>query len=256
MPHKSIRMTLGRSPPDLWRDFWDPDKYNLERERCKVTLTEQRLLICESREDHYRLTRPSVTSTRRFSSSTLSSLFSRQHSDLSNNEASLTNNEPKQVEVSFKVIGKMPLEDQDKRAFDFPEGLVLLESPCAHQTHPEVMHAVHDYLQQKPKRKTWNVVGVLPRTGNDVQPNTDQEPKKLENDRCSKHQWMDESPPSLHFVLIERKYRCDCEKSYHPRHKLKIRYKPGYTPPSPEERKRLYRKWKQQAAGGSSGRRY
>jgi hypothetical protein len=249
-------MSLGRAPPDLWRDIWDPDKYNLERERCKATLTEQRLLICESREDHSKLTRPSTIPTRRFSSSTLSSLFNRQQTDLSNSEASSAHNGPKKVEVSFKVIGTMPLEHKDKRAFDFPEGLLLLKSTCVHQTHPEVMRAVHDYLRRKPKRKNWKAIGVLPSARSDMQACTDQDSKRSENVSCSKHQWLDESPPSLHFVLIERKYRCNCEKSYHPRHKLKLRYKPGYTPPSPEERKRLYQKWRKQTASGSGGRRY
>ncbi|OCT54643.1 hypothetical protein CLCR_03102 [Cladophialophora carrionii] len=250
-------MSLGRSPPDLWRDVWDPDKCNLQRERCKVTLTEQRLLICVSREDQSKPTRSSTAPTRRFPSLTLSSFFRQQHSDLSSNPSSPAGNESQRFGMSYKVIGKMPLEGKDKMPFDFSEGLLLPKSPRSHQIHLEVLRAVHDYLQQKPKRRNWKVMGVLPSAGGrSVHASADQAAKMSEDVSCSKHQWLDESPPPLHFVLIKRKYRCNCEESYHPRHKLRIRYRPGYTPPSPEERKRLYHKWRRLTASGNGGRRY
>ncbi|KAJ9612595.1 hypothetical protein H2200_004192 [Cladophialophora chaetospira] len=265
MPRKSIRLSIGKSPPDLQREPWDPDKHNLEREECKVI--------------HRAETASATLPTRKLSGATLLSSIGRKLSVHPPGKPFYAQNENADMPMDYEVTRKISPKDKEKGTFDLPEGLLPLKCACGNGTSQEAVRVVHNYLRQKPKRRDWQVIGVLPKTGKN-----EQNYQQLHGPResaasstsitvssaassssdtiapyCRKHPWPVEYPQPRHFVLIERKYRCSCEKSYRPRHKLNVDFKPGCTPATPEEREKAHRKWKKQqafsagAAGAAAG---
>jgi hypothetical protein len=229
MPHKSIRKRLGIYPPDLCRKPWDQDKHHLEREKCRVWRTEQRLLICEPCRHKSKPNRSSTFSVRRLFSSPPPSEFERkrwQHD--CGDDGPL-----ERGEKSYKITGKLLPPSKNNSVFDFPEGLLPLRSSHGHQHSYELIWAVRSYLVITGKWQTWRVVGALPSLRR-IKEATDQSSTLLEYRSPAKTFFHELSTldldPHLQFVLIERQYRCNCEEWWRPKHNLKVKYKQTYTP--------------------------
>ncbi|KAH0847015.1 hypothetical protein FOPE_12300 [Fonsecaea pedrosoi] len=243
MPHKSVRRTLGIEPPDLYREHWHPDRKNIEREKCKVFRKEQKLLICELQDDlpsssSYTTTTLSSASPRKWSSfSPIRRLFKRSKRHRRSQATSQGDRSRSNMTPRYKIVGKIYPSDKSTGVFkSVPAGLLALEpvSSC----HPELIHDVRHYLRQRPHRQDWTIKGALPKSGQT--PSTAVGTEKglswrspeLANRGCSTSPAS--RPPGSRgqrrFVLLERRVRCNCEESFHPRHRLRVFYKLGYVP--------------------------
>ena len=264
MPHKSIRLAMGKTPPDLRGGPWDTDKYRLERESCTVILNEQKLLICEASgsNDKASPTWPG----RKSSSVTLLNLSSRRPST-AGRQQHFSDSGPQDEGTQYRVVGTIHPKDRYIKVFtDIPDALQPLKPELGDLPCLKAGRAAHNYLRGKPKKEEWKVSGIVPDLENTgrQQPyrgrGSTSGPLMIEN-ICNIRQ-----QPAFHaqdtqprkYVLVERHYRCNCEKSYHPRHELKVKYKPGYNPPTEEEREELHtkhttRKQFVAAGGGASG---
>ena len=252
---------MGKTPQDLWREDWDPDKDNLEREECTVIEIEQRLLICEaSRAKSASPTFPRTKS----SSSTLRTLVSRRishHRPQETSGASLLHDEG----IHYEVVGKKHPKPKSQKTFmDMPDALKPVKPKRGDETGFEAIRAAHNYLRNKTKREEWKIVGVIPKTGINGQlrpmfsKTKDSDPPATDAQSAWPPSTSDARPQPRQFVLIERYHRCNCEVSYRPQHKLKVNYKPGYTPPTEAERTAAHKKYErdqsteQSAAAASS----
>ncbi len=271
MPPASVRMKMGKLPPDLWRETWDPDKHNLRRDRCTATLIKQKFLVCEAVGHLPKLTRATTLPTKKTSIATLPSLVGRKLSVYSRKQ-SIVQNEKAEVPTDYKVTDSISPEDKAKGTFDFPEGLLPLKCACGHASSLEVIRVAENHLRRKPKRRDWKVTGVLPGIGDNEKasqhPSGTQEPSSESPlasnssastshifSKCQKHPLPQESPQARHFVLIEKEYRCNCEKAFRPSHKLAVRPRPGYTLATQEEKDRAHEKFvrhQQHAAVGGA----
>lgn len=244
---------MGITPPDLYREHWDPDKRNLVRERCKIFNLEQKLLVCEaqrqqqqppnsnSARDHHR------SLTRKLSSMTLFNRNDSAHkpsSPLRWGILELLNDS----DVTYKIVGKITPPDHNnkkkKKTFDFPQGIRPTLPRHDDRANLEAIRAAYNYMRRTSHRRKWKVVGIVPtrETINSTTTHSQEQPptQEEEEEERDREDGREENPRRRHLVLIERMRRCHCDESFTPRHPLTVNYREGYTP-DPDERRIAYR---------------
>ncbi|KIX94284.1 uncharacterized protein Z520_09994 [Fonsecaea multimorphosa CBS 102226] len=243
MPHKSVRRTLGFTPHDLYREYWHPDRDNIFREKCKVLCREQKILICElldsapSSSARNASTSSSTSPPKWLSFSTIRRLFKERTRTCSVQTASSKGHQQPNEDQRYKIIGKIHPDDKSTGVFKgVPAALMALESPA--QCPPGLILDVRNYLAERPHGKEWRIRGALPKSGQapSITTRTDRgqplHSREAATAKDSLPQIADSSDArdQRRFVLLEHRVRCNCEESFHPRHRLRIFYKPGYTP--------------------------
>jgi len=139
MPHKSIRWSLGKTPLDLKREPWDPDKNHLGRQECSVILTQQKLLVCKPK-------------TGKFFPPTLSSASTNRDSNLSSNATITAVQQTEDKELPYQVVRETSPRKKARDTLNLAKCLLTSSSPDDYKSNFGAIRAAHDYLRQNLKR--------------------------------------------------------------------------------------------------------